>query len=230
MRGKEEDSNWTEKGVCLADGWAATEERKRKREQDIAYMQESPPQAKQRKEDDGRERATDAQAETSCGQQKNASVTEKVRANAANAKALSFQYVCPACQKSLRSRIRTGEVDHRRACGNRFQVRDGQVVAKAYVYICPACKGNVVSDVKTGKIDHRTVCGTQFSVKDGVVNEKAYVYVCPGCEGNVASDMKTGRINHRMVCGTQFSVKDGVVKRKRMFMFAPGAKGMWLVT
>ena len=83
----------------------------------------------------------------------------------------------------LAKSLRTGQVDHRRACGNRFQVWDAQVVAKGYVYICPACKGNVASDVKTGKIDHRTVCGNQFSVKDGAVKEKAYVYICPACKG-----------------------------------------------
>ena len=74
---------------------------------------------------------------------------------------------------------RTGEVDHRSADGNRFQVWDAQVVAKEYVYSCPACKGNVASDGKTGQIDQRTVCGNQFSVKHGVVKEKAYVYICP---------------------------------------------------
>ena len=94
----------------------------------------------------------------------------------AEKKGKSFQYVCPAWQKSVTSSIRTGQVDHRRACGNRFQVWDAQVVAKGYVYICPACKGNVASDVKTGQIDHRTVCGNKFSVQGGVVKEKAYVF------------------------------------------------------
>ena len=159
--------------------------------------------------------STDRQAEMSCKQQSKGSATET------SGEGKSFQYVCPACHKSVRSSIRTGQVDHRRACGNRFQVWDAQVVAKGYVYICPACTGNVSSDVKTGQIDHRTVCGKQFSVKDGVVQEKAYVYICPACKGNVASDVKTGKIDHRIVCGNQFSVKDGVCAGKSVCLHVP---------
>ena len=177
VRGKREDCNGRQRAVRpTADVWAAIVEQKGKREEDIAQMQEAPPHAKQRREDDGTGRSTDRQADMSCKQQNNASATETVTLLANEAKAArkgkSYQYVCPACQKSVRSSIRTGQVNHRRACGNRFQVWDAQVVAKPYVYICPACKGNVASDVKTGQIDHRTVCGNQFSVKDGVVKEK----------------------------------------------------------
>ena len=230
VRGKREDSNGRQRAVGpTADVWAASVERKWKREQDIAQMQEAPPHAKQRREDDGTERSTDRQAEMSCKQQNNASATETVTLLANDAKTArkgkSFQYVCPACQKSVRSSIRTGQVDHRCACGNRFQVLDAQVVAKGYVYICPACKGNVASDVKTGQRNHRTVCGNQFSVKDGVVKEKAYVYICPACKGNVASDVKTGQIDHRTVCGNKFSVKDGVVKEKAYVYVCPACKG-----
>ena len=223
VRGKQE------KVVRPANGWAATAERKRKKEQESTQAQEAPPRAKQRKEDHGTERTPDTEAEMSCRQQKNACATEKVTlvANEANAtrKSQSFEYVCPACQKCVRSSIRTGQVNHERTCGNRFRVKDAQVVTKAYAYICPACKGNVASDVKTGKINHRTVCGNQFSVKDGLVNEKAYVYICPGCKGNVASDVKTGKIDHRTVCGIQFSVKEGVVKEKAYVYICPACKG-----
>ena len=223
VRGKQE------KVVRPANGWAATAERKRKNEQESTQAQEAPPRAKQRKEDHGTERTLDTDAEMSCRQQKNACATEKVTlvANEANAtrKSQSFEYVCPACQKCVRSSIRTGQVNHERTCGNRFRVKDAQVVTKAYACICPACKGNVASDVKTGKIDHRTVCVNQFSVKDGLVNEKAYVYICPGCKGNVASDVKTGKIDHRTVCGTQFSVKEGVVKEKAYVYICPACKG-----
>ena len=68
--------------------------------------------------------------------------------------------------------MKTGQIDHRTVCGNKFSVKDGVVKEKVYVYICPACKGTVASDVKTGQINYRTVCGNQFSVKDGVVKEK----------------------------------------------------------
>ena len=48
----------------------------------------------------------------SCKQQNNASATETVTLLANEAKAerkgKSFQYVCPACQKSVRSSIRKG--------------------------------------------------------------------------------------------------------------------------
>jgi len=105
VRGKREDSNGRQRAVRpMADGWAAIVERKRKREQDIAQMQKAPPHAKQRRVDDGTERSTDRQAEMSCKQQNNASATETVTLLANEAKAArkgkSFQYVCPACQKS----------------------------------------------------------------------------------------------------------------------------------
>ena len=220
VRGQQDDSNGRQKAVqATTDVAAASVERKRKKEQDTAQMQEAPPDAKQRRKDGGIERRGDREAEMSCTQQSKGSAREM------SGEGKSFQYVCPACQKSVRSSIRTGQVDHRRACGNRFQVWDGQVVAKGYVYICPACKGNVASEVKTGQIDHRTVCGNQFSVRDGVVKEKGYVYICPDCKGNVASDVKTGKIDHRTVCGSQFSVKDGVVQEKAYVYICPACKG-----
>ena len=220
VRGQQDDSNGRQRAVqATTDVAAASVERKRKTEQDTAQMQEAPPNAKQRREDGGIEKGGDGEAEMSCTQQSKGSAREMSR------EGKSFQYVCPACQKSVRSSIRTGQVDHRRACGNRFQVWDGQVVAKGYVYICPACKGNVASEVKTGQIDHRTVCGNKFSVRDGVVKEKGYVYICPACKGNVASDVKTGKINHRTVCGNQFSVKDGVVQEKAYVYICPACKG-----
>jgi len=68
------------------------------------WVQEAPPHAKQRREDDGTERSTDRQAERSCKQQNNGTATEPVTLLANEAKAekkgKSFQYVCPACQKS----------------------------------------------------------------------------------------------------------------------------------
>eukprot|EP00438_Fugacium_kawagutii_P033265 Skav234611 [mRNA] locus=scaffold1110:370618:372077:- [translate_table: standard] len=43
----------------------------------------------------------------------------------------AYQYTCPFCDMSVLSRIRTGQVDHRRKCGNYFRVKDGHVVTKA---------------------------------------------------------------------------------------------------
>ena len=113
----------------------------------------------------------------------------------------------------MRSDVRTGQINHRTVCGNKFSVQDGVVREKGVVYRCPFCKGNVRSDVRTGQIDHRTVCGNKFSVQDGVVTEKGIVYRCPFCKGNVRSDVRTGRIDHRTVCGNQFYVKDSAVSK-----------------
>ena len=83
-----EDSNGRQRAVGpTADVWAASVERKQKREQDIAQLQEAPPHAKQRREDDGTEKSTDRQAEMSCKQQNNASATETVTLLANEAKA-----------------------------------------------------------------------------------------------------------------------------------------------
>ena len=123
----------------------------------------------------------------------------------------SFHYVCSSCNKIATSTIRTGQVDHRRTCGNRFQVRDGVVGAKAYVYVCPRCNGHVKSSITRGKINHQSVCGHQFSVKDGIVAQTRFVYVCPFCSGIVHSKIRTGRVNHRPVCNNWFHVKDGAI-------------------
>ena len=129
------------------------------------------------------------------------------------AKGKIFEYVCPHCKQSVSSTLRTGQVNHRRTCGNFFRVREGRPCAKQYDYVCPTCNGHVASNLATGQIDHRTVCGTQFSVQDGVAREKGIVYRCPFCKGNVRSDVRTGRIDHRTVCGNQFCVKDSAVSK-----------------
>ena len=83
-----------------------------------------------------------------------------------------FQYACPFCAASVSSSVRTGQIDHRGACGHRFRVKDGDVAARKCDYVCPFCKGHVASNLKTGRIDHRTVCGNQFYVKEGTVIHK----------------------------------------------------------
>ena len=137
------------------------------------------------------------------------------------AKGKIFQYVCPHCKQSVSSTLRTGQVNHRRTCGNFFRVREGRPCAKQYDYVCPTCNGHVASNVATGQRDHRTVCGNQFSVQDGVVKEKGVVYRCPFCKRNVRSDVRTGQIDHRTVCGNQFSVQDGVVTEKGIVYRCP---------
>ena len=68
-----------------------------------------------------------------------------------------FRYACPFCDVSVTSTVRTGQVDHRRACGKKFRVKDGHVAAKNLAYACPFCNGTVASNVRTGQIDHRTL-------------------------------------------------------------------------
>ena len=47
-----------------------------------------------------------------------------------------FRYVCPFCHGIVTSRVRTGQVDHRTACGKQFRLREGCVASKAFVYGC----------------------------------------------------------------------------------------------
>ena len=48
----------------------------------------------------------------------------------------TFRYVCPFCQGEVTSTVRTGQVNHRSACGKKFRVREGCVASKAFVYGC----------------------------------------------------------------------------------------------
>ena len=149
------------------------------------------------------------------------------KAAEAMAKGKIFQYVRPHCKQPVNSTIRTGQVNHRRTCGNYFRVRDGRPCAKQYDYVCPACNGHVASNVATDQIDHRTVCGNQFSGQDGVVKEKGVVYRCPFCKGNVRSDVRTGQIRTiEQSVGTNFLFRMGLLKRKASFTGVHFARAM----
>ena len=50
-----------------------------------------------------------------------------------------FTFV-PLAKGNVASDVKTGKIDHRTVCGNKFSVQDGVVKEKAYVYICPACQ------------------------------------------------------------------------------------------
>ena len=106
-----------------------------------------------------------------------------------------FQYACPFCAVSVTSTVRTGQVDHRRACGKFFRVKDGHVAAKNLVYACPFCDGTV-GNVRTGRIDHRLVCGNQFYVKEGTVSAltRQHPHTCPACQTVVWSSQLFGRV------------------------------------
>ena len=160
--------------MSIADVQAATAAQKRKREVDIAETQEAEQRAKQRKDgtDKAREGQTDLQAKEKEGAKPSEKATVPAKEGKATQKRNLCEYICPHCSESVTSTVRTGRVNHRRRCGNRFPVKDGRIVAKAYVYVCPFCIGEILSNTKTGQIDHRTVCGNQFHVKDGRVSRE----------------------------------------------------------
>ena len=45
----------------------------------------------------------------------------------------AYVYVCPACKGNVASDVKTGQIDHRTVCGNKFSVKDSAVKEKAYV-------------------------------------------------------------------------------------------------
>ena len=108
-----------------------------------------------------------------------------------------FRYECPFCHVAVTSSLRTGQIDHRHACGRLFRVREGRVAGKAFVYVCPFCTGEITSNVKTGRIDHRSVCGNQFYVEAGAVKAQTrqYPHKCPSCRAVVWSRRSSGRIH-----------------------------------
>ena len=105
-------------------------------------------------------------------------------------------YTCPFCEAAVSSSVRSGGVDHRRHCGNRFQVKDGCVVTKKMVYQCPFCDGKVSSNVMTGQVNHGSVCGSWFYVKTGRVSDttRKHRHTCPRCQAAVWSACASGRI------------------------------------
>ena len=183
-------------------------EQKRKREVDEAEAQEGNPKEKQRKDETRKAEEGHKALKPDKRQEGNKASKEKtLPANTRHAtqRGQSFQYVCPACHQSVISSIRTGQVNHSRICGNRFQVKDGVVAQKSVVYTCPFCNGLVNSNVKTGQINHRSVCNNKFYVKDGEVSKqtRCHAHSCPVCSTIVWSSLSCGRIKvqHNMPAG-----------------------------
>ena len=157
----------------LADVWAAISERKRRREQEGMQTPAAEPEAKQPRQDDGREKTAadiqDASAEqkrtrdvdnaatqeAGPGAKQRKDGTDQAREGPTDLQAKEkqgakpseetmqkgkpYEHMCPHCGESVTSTVRTGQVNHRRQCGNKFYVQDGRVVAKTYVYVCPFC-------------------------------------------------------------------------------------------
>ena len=178
----------------IADVERAIAEKKRKRDVDDAETKQAERKAKQCKDntDEARERQTDLQAKGEDGAKPSDKRTVPAKERKATQKRKLYEYTCPHCSESVTSTVQTGQVDHRRRCGNTFRVKDERIVAKAYVYMCPFCKGESLSNTRTGQIDHRSVCGNRFDVKEGRVSSmaKACVYMCPFCNGESLSNTK----------------------------------------
>ena len=152
----------------------------------IEQTQQAERKAKQRKDDTdkARERQTYLQAKAEEGAKPSDKGTVPAKERKATQKRKLCEYICPHCGESVTSTVQTGQVDHRRRCGNRFRAKDERIVAKAYVYMCPFCNGESLSNTKTGQIDHRSVCGNKIFVKEGRVSEGArrHAHSCPVCQ------------------------------------------------
>ena len=74
-----------------------------------------------------------------------------------------FVYKCPFCRGHVASRVRSGQVNHRGACGKRSYVKDGIVCGgtRQYRHICPLCHTTVWSAQRSGRsrVKHRTAAG-----------------------------------------------------------------------
>ena len=77
-------------------------------------------------------------------------------------KAPQHEYLCPFCKATVRSKIYTGQVDHRSICGNQFRVENGRVRLQ-YQHVCPRCGTSVVAYRSSGRLQskHRTPKGKE---------------------------------------------------------------------
>ena len=73
-----------------------------------------------------------------------------------------YEYLCPFCKGTVRSKMYTGQVEHRSACGNRFRVENGKVRLQ-YQHLCPRCGTPVVTYKSSGRLQskHRTPRGKE---------------------------------------------------------------------
>ena len=92
-----------------------------------------------------------------------------------NVAARKCNYVCPFCKGHVASKLKTGQIDHRTVCGNRFYVKEGTVSAQTrqHPQRCPACHSVVWSTLLFGRIQatHNTPSGKQCPTKSWLVPE-----------------------------------------------------------
>ena len=187
------------KARAIASVWEAIAERKRQREGNGSEADPSASQ-KRRKADEGmvvsERRAKAGHAPLPRSGKAMPATEPGSEAAVAEEEQKRWQYICPYCNESVTSFVRSGQVDHRRSCGNFFRVKEGRVIAKASVYVCPFCKGKVQSKIQTGQIDHRGACGNRFAVQAGQISPRTrqHGHSCPLCQTLVWSPHLSGRI------------------------------------
>ena len=83
----------------------------------------------------------------------------------ANQESKRYQYTCPFCTVAVASTVKTGQVDHRHACGNEFRVHAGVVSGRVHKHACPRCGTIVLSSAAAGRIQvkHKTPAGKTCS-------------------------------------------------------------------
>ena len=75
--------------------------------------------------------------------------------------AATYVYARPLCDRPCHSLTRTGQVHHRKQCGNFFRVADGVVAGRVHSHKCPKCGAVVQSSKACGSIHvlHKTATG-----------------------------------------------------------------------
>ena len=98
--------------------------------------------------------------------QKQASATKEVETTQSTAKTAAttaqlYTDTCPWCQGDVQSRVETGKVNHRHACGKQFRVQDGRVAGQTHPHTCPKCGTVIYSTKASGRIQslHQTPNG-----------------------------------------------------------------------
>ena len=78
-------------------------------------------------------------------------------------------YICPFCDGNVKSKVQTGQVNHRSVCGNQFYVKEGAVsnATRKHPHKCPQCTAVVWSQRKSGRIqsNHNTPGGAECPCK-----------------------------------------------------------------
>ena len=87
-----------------------------------------------------------------------------------------FVYQYPHCQGNVESNVKTGQIDHRSACGKKFYVKDCRVSkdTRCHPHTCPVCQTVVWSAHASGRIAgrHDTPSGQRCRTNQWYVPDK----------------------------------------------------------